>query len=254
MKISVVIPCHNEEMNIYKLVNSLIEQYRGYINELIIVDDASDDNTYAVAKKIVEKFPLVKVIKRAPPCGVGRAIRDGFKNIDASSNYVLTLDADFIYNLSEIKAVIEKAKEGYDCVFGSRFLKQRNIQGYPAVKFIVNRSFHLLVKLLLGIPCADLTNNFKLMRREIIDTINWRSVNFSINAETGLYPVIDGCRIAEVPVSWIQRNSSMGLSDFKVLKVAHSYSWVLVKALMRKYFLKKSSRLTQFAKAKRRGI
>lgn len=254
MKISVIIPCHNEEMNICKLVNSLIEQYSGYINELIIVDDASDDNTYAVAKELEKKIHQVKVVKRSPPCGVGRAIRDGFKNIDKSSNYVLTLDADFIYNLFEIKAVIEKAKEGYDCVFGSRFLKERNIQGYPAVKLIVNRSFHFLVKLLLGIPCADLTNNFKLMRREVIGSIRWRSVNFSINAETGLYPVIDGCRIAEVPVSWIQRNSSMGFSDFKVLKVAHSYSWVLVKALMRKYFFKKTSRRTQFAKAKRRGI
>lgn len=236
MRVSVIIPCHNEEPNIERMVNGLLDNYDGYINEVIIVDDASDDNTYLVAEGLSRRSSRIKVIRRSPPCGVGRALRDGFKAISPESDYVLTLDADFVHNIYEIKNVIEKIKEGYDCVYGSRFLKQRNIQGYPFMKLIVNRGFHFLVKILLRIPCADLTNNFKLMKRQIIDQIRWRSVNFSINAETGLYPILKGYKVVEMPVSWIQRGKGMGLSDFRVLKVAHSYTWVLIKAIALKYF------------------
>lgn len=236
MQVSVIIPCHNEEPNIEKMVNGLLGNYDGYINEVIIVDDASDDNTYQVAKELSGHSPRIKIIRRSPPCGVGRALRDGFKAINPESDYVLMLDADFVRNIHEINNVIEKVKEGYDCIYGSRFLKQRNIQGYPLMKLIVNRGFHFFVKILLRIPCADLTNNFKLMKRQIIGQIRWRSVNFSINAETGLYPILKGYKVVEVPVSWIQRSKSMGLSDFSVFKVAHSYTWVLIKAIALKYF------------------
>lgn len=235
MKIAVIIPCHNEEPNIANLTNGLLKNYDAYINEIIIVDDVSDDNTYSVANELSKRIPKIKVIRRKPPCGVGRALRDGFRNINSDSDYVLMLDADFIHNIDEIKNVIEKSREGYDCVYGSRFLRQRNIQGYPFLKLIVNRGFHFLVGLILRIPCADLTNNFKLMKRQIIDSIRWRSINFSINAETGLYPILKGHKVIEVPVSWIQRSKTMGLSDFSVFKVAHSYTWVLIKAIALKY-------------------
>ena len=238
MNISVIIPCHNEQENIEHMVGGLLERYDKYFAEIIIVDDASDDKTYEVAKALSEKDPKIKVVRRKPPCGVGRALRDGFKNLSPNSAYVLMLDADFIFNINEIKNIIDKVDEGYDCVFGSRFLKQRNIQGYPFIKLIVNRGFHFFVRHILRIKCADLTNNFKLIRRNIIDAINFKSVNFSINAETGLYPVLMGAKFVEMPVSWIQRKTGMGFSDFSVFKVAHSYTWVLIKAILWKFLPK----------------
>lgn len=235
MKITIIIPCHNEEPNIENITRELFKHYRAYINEIVIVDDASDDNTYSVAAGLAEEFPSVKVIKRTPPCGVGRALRDGFTNVKKDSDYILMMDGDFIYNIKEISAIIKKGLEGYDGVYGSRFLAKRNIQGYPMLKFIANRGFSFLVRHLLRLPYADLTNNFKLIRKDVVDNINWHSVNFSINAETGLYPLLKGCRVVEVPVSWIQRSKGMGLSDFRILKVAHSYTWVLLKAIALRY-------------------
>ncbi len=235
MKISVILPCHNEADNIPNMISGLLSHYDDVISEVIIVDDASSDCTYDVAKEWMSRYPKVKVIRRTPPCGVGRALRDGFSHVSRNSDHVLMLDADFIRNVNEITPLIARAQEGVDMVVGSRFLKQRNLQGYPVIKKIVNRGFHFLVWTVLRIPYRDLTNNFKLMRREIIDEIQWQSVNFSINAETGLYPVLRGHSVCEIPVSWIQRTEGMGLSDFSVFKVAHSYAWVLMKAVGYKY-------------------
>lgn len=239
MKISVIFPCHNEQGNIEKMVTGLLSHYDLFIEEILIVDDNSQDQTFDVAMALSKIYPKIRVIKRSPPCGVGRALRDGFKHVSVMVDYVLMLDADFVQNIEEIGRVIEIGKEGhYDVVYGSRFLKKRNIQGYPVIKLIVNRSFHFLVNLLLRFPNADVTNNFKLMRRKLIDEFHWISVNFSINAETGLYPLLKGYRTMEIAVSWIQRTQGMGLSDFSVFKVAHSYLWIFMRALAIKYLPK----------------
>ena len=107
-------------------------------------------------------------------------------------------------------------------------------------KKIANRIFHKLINLLLGIKHVDLTNNFKLYKMQVIESILplLDSSGFSINAETGLYPVLLGYRIKEVPVSWVGRTAEMGRSNFQVMKAGPGYIKVLIKALRFKYFNK----------------
>ena len=73
----------------------------------------------------------------------------------------------------------------------------------------------------------DLTNNLKLIRREVVDRLQLRQPGFAVNAETGLQPLLMGCSVKEVPISWINRSPDMGISSFQLLRVGGGYWQVL---------------------------
>lgn len=232
MKISVVLPAHNEEDNIGKMVKGLLNKYDEDILEIIVVNDASTDNTAGVVSSLCTEYKKVKLVNRAPPPGVGRALKEGFKNLSKDAEWILTMDSDFVQNIDEVDRLIKKAKEGYDGVYGSRYMGGGHIEGYPKLKRISNRLYHFFVSNLLNIKLKDLTNNFKLIKAEILRNAEWKSNDFAINAELGIFPIIRGYKIAEVPVSWIQRTA--GKSTFKVFKLMPSYSHVFLRALREK--------------------
>jgi len=232
MKLSVILAARNEEENIPKLVSELLKTLNKYILEIIVVNDVSTDGTASIVKDLMKKYRKVKLINRLPPPGVGRAIRTGFANISKKCDWVLTMDSDFISNVPEIIPMLEQVGQN-DGVIGSRYMPKGKLVNYPFLKMVSNRIYHLLLRLMLGINQYDLTNNFKLYKREIITSIKWQSDDFAINAETGLFPILKGYKIVEVPVSWTQR--SYGKSHFKVFKLAPSYIKVFFRALTRNF-------------------
>src|SRR5688500_8918814 len=202
--VSVVIPCHNEEMNIGPLINRLRELFDDYLHEIIPVDDNSTDGTRQVIQPLAERDPRITAVFRAPPNGVGRAISDGLRA--ATGEWVLSMDCDFQHQLPEMRDLFDAAAEGsYDVVVGSRFSRHSVLLNYPFMKIVANRGFHTLAQLVLLRRFRDLTNNLKLMRREVAGQLQLQRPHFAVNAETGLQPLMMGCAIKEVPISWINR-------------------------------------------------
>jgi nucleoside-diphosphate-sugar epimerase/2-polyprenyl-3-methyl-5-hydroxy-6-metoxy-1,4-benzoquinol methylase len=233
--VSVVIPCHNEEMNIIPLVRGLQDHFGPYLHEIIPVDDNSKDNTRAVIAKLAAEDPeLIKPVYRTPPNGVGRAIADGYKA--ATGKWVLSMDCDFQHLLPEIRDLFDAAAQGFDVVVGSRFSRHSVLLNYPFQKIMANRGFHLLARTLLGRKFRDLTNNLKLIRRDVIEKMKLNQPGFAVNAETGLQPLVMGCKIKEVPISWINRTPDMGTSSFKLVKVGGGYWRVLWDMVRRSLF------------------
>lgn len=229
--LSVVLIAHNEEVCIGRMIEGLLSRYDREILEIVVVDDASTDKTASVVEERMRQNGKVRLIRKDPPCGAGRALKTGFKNIDSKATFVLTMDSDFVENLGEVGRLIDALEtNGYDGVIGSRFVKGSRLIGYPSVKRILNRSFHWVVRRLFGIRQQDLTNNFKLYRREIFERILWKSDGFSINAETGMLPILSSYRIEEVPISWVARRPEMGKSKFRVLRHGLDYFRVIAYA------------------------
>ena len=226
---SVVVPCHNEESNIPKLVNSLIRHYGDYIHEIVIVNDNSTDRTAQVTQEISSGEPRVKLINRRPPNGVGHALRDGYEA--ATGKYILTMDSDFVQILPELRDLFDAVAEGYDGAIGSRFSHESMLINYPFLKTVCNRAFHLLANLLLPLRFRDLSNNLKLYRAEILKNLSIEQSDFAANAETGLKPLLAGYNIKEVSISWINRTTGMGQSTFRVVKVAPHYFLTLLKLI-----------------------
>jgi dolichol-phosphate mannosyltransferase len=229
IQISIVIPAHNEEGNLPRIVPALIKELDRYIYEIIAVNDGSTDGTRKVAERLMKRYRKLKLVNRVPPCGVGRALRDGYKAASRKSGWILSMDCDFLENIKEIHRLIEKAGQGYDGVIGSRYIDQGRLVNYPIIKKIANRTYHFFVRLIFGIKQKDLTNNFKLYKREVFENIPLSANDFAINAETGIYPILYGYKIAEAPVSWVQRYFDK--SDFKVFRLAPSYLRVAFRAI-----------------------
>src|SRR5215469_10424192 len=215
--VSVVVPCHNEEMNVGPLVTRLIELFDAYICEIVLVNDNSQDKTGAIIDQLARQDPRVKAVHRRPPNGVGRAIADGLRT--ATGEYVLSLDCDFQHLLPEIRDLFDAIAEDYDVAVGSRFSRHSVLLNYPFTKILANRAFHIIARIVLISKFRDLTNNLKLMRRQVVEHLYLEEPGFAINAETGLQPLLMGFRVKEVPISWIGRDIDMGVSSFRVFNV-----------------------------------
>ncbi len=226
--LSIVMIAHNEEEVIGKAIDGLLLNYREKILELIVVDDVSTDNTAAIVEARRKSEPKIKLIRREQPCGVGRAIKAGFKNVSPNASYILTMDSDFIDNMGDVGRLIARMEQG-DCdgAIGSRFIEGSRMIGYPLAKRVMNRLFHYVVWFLFNIQQKDVSNNFKIYKREVIERMPWNSDDFAINAETGILPILSGYNVCEVPVSWIGRTGEMGRSKFKLLKVGLGYIKVI---------------------------
>jgi 2-polyprenyl-3-methyl-5-hydroxy-6-metoxy-1,4-benzoquinol methylase len=236
--ISVVVPCHNEEMNVGPLVTQLMNFYGDYLHEIILVDDNSKDNTKEVIKKLAIQYPIINPVFRTPPNGVGRAIMDGYKH--ATGRYILSMDCDFQHLLPELRDMFDAAVQGKDVIVGSRFSRHSVLLNYPIQKIIANRGFHFLARIILRERFRDLTNNLKLIKREVVEKLPLSQPGFSINAETGLMPLMMGYTIEEVPISWINRTPDMGVSSFKLVKVGGGY-WDVLKYLWKQAAFNKKS-------------
>jgi len=223
--VSVVVPCHNEETNVGSLVCRLIELFGDYIYEIVLVNDNSKDETGDVIAELARNDPRIKPIHRAAPNGVGRALAAGLRA--ATGKYVLSLDCDFQHLLPEIRDLFDAMVEGYDVAVGSRFSRHSVLLNYPFAKILANRGFHMIARIALIGDFRDLTNNLKLMRREVARELVLREPGFAVNAETGLQPLLMGYRVKEVPISWIRRGVDMGVSSFRVLKAGGGYGRVL---------------------------
>ena len=225
--VSVVVPCHNEAMNIRTLVSRLLALYREYLHEIVLVDDNSTDRTAEIIRALTLENSLVHGVFRKPPAGVGRALIDGYN--DASGRYVLSMDCDFVHLLPELRDLFDAAAEGYDVVVGSRFSRHSVLLNYPFQKILANRGFHALAHLAFHRRFRDLTNNLKLMKHGVLAALRLSEPHFAINAETGFQPLLMGFSIKEVPISWINRSPDMGVSSFRLAGVGGGYGRVLVR-------------------------
>jgi glycosyltransferase involved in cell wall biosynthesis len=221
-------------MNIELLVKRLRDLYDEYINEFIPVDDNSTDGTADIIRKLAVEDARVKPVFRTPPNGVGRALADGYRA--ATGRYVLSMDCDFLHLLPELRDLFDAAAQGCDVVVGSRFSRHSVLLNYPFQKIIANRGFHLLARLVLFHRFRDLTNNLKLISGEIIKRLQIMEPGFAANAETGLQPLIMGCNVKEVPISWINRAPEMGTSSFRLVLAGGGYFRVLYRLWLKRYF------------------
>lgn len=233
--VSIVVPCHNEAMNISNLVHTLRQFYDAYIHEIIIVNDNSTDETSEVVRRLAVEDSRIKLLDREPPNGVGRALRDGYAA--ATGRYILSMDCDFVQIVPDLRDMFDAIAAGHDGAIGSRFTHESILINYPFPKLVCNRIFHLLIKVLLVWRARDLSNNLKLYRADIFKELQIEEPHFAANLETGLKPVLAGYDIEEVPMPWINRTVEMGASSFRILRVGPAY----FKAMLRIIFRGRSS-------------
>ena len=226
--VSIVIPAYNEEQNIGpcldELLTLLIDQ-SGIETEVIVVNDNSSDATEAMVLERKQRWPSVRLIRRQPPGGFGRAIRAGLQFV--RGEVVIIYMADRSDHPSDAKLYFETIQQGYDCVFGSRFVAGSRINNYPHVKLWVNRIVNTAIKWMFWTSMNDLTNAFKAYRSEVVDLCGpYRACHFNITLEMSLSALISGFRIKEVPIGWEGR--TWGSTNLRMREMGRRYLCTLL--------------------------
>ncbi|MFN8709224.1 MAG: glycosyltransferase family 2 protein [Planctomyces sp.] len=231
LKLSLVIPAHNEAKNIGKCLDelrSIIVQELGVPYELIVVNDNSSDDTAAVIQKQAESDPFVRIVTRSAPPGFGRAIRAGLEEVTGEVTVIYM--ADLSDSPSDVVNYYHKILEGFDCVYGSRFIPGSIVENYPQGKLMMNRIVNRLLKILFWTEFNDLTNAFKAYRTEVIrDCGPYLACHFNITIEMSLGALIRDYRITQIPIQWHGR--TWGSSKLSLFTMGRRYLSTLIMML-----------------------
>lgn len=233
--LSVVIPARDEEGCIASTIEHLHLELslRGVPHEIVVVDDGSTDSTWQILQAESAKIPALRPVKNPGPHGFGRAIVRGLDSM--AGDAVVVMMADESDDCRDVVRYWEKLKEGYDCVFGSRFLKHGGVIDYPPLKLALNRAANLFIRLLFRHGLNDTTNAFKAYRREVIDGVRpILSPHFNITVELPLKAIIRGFSFTTIPITW--RNRRTGTAKLKIKEMGSRYLFICLYVWLEKYF------------------
>lgn len=231
---SLVIPAHNEEGCIVPTIESityLLETEK--INyEILVINDNSRDRTEELLQQLSAKNNRVRYLNNYFPNGFGFAVRCGLENFQGDAVAIIMADSsdspqnivDYYYHL----------QQGYDCVFGSRFIKGGKVIDYPVHKLMINRLANLFIKILFGLKLNDTTNAFKAYRREVIEGISpLLSHHFNLTVEIPLKAIIRGYSYDIIPITW--ENRKAGVSKLKIKEMGSRYLFIVLSLWLEKH-------------------
>lgn len=233
--LSVVIPAHNEAGCIETTVRSLSEKLKEWNvpHEIVVVNDNSTDNTEEILKKLSGSFSSVTYVNNAPPNGFGMAVRKGLSVFKGEIVAVYMADAsDRPEDLHKFYQTM--LAEKVDCVFGTRFHESSKIIDYPWPKLFLNRLANKFIQILFNLPYDDVTNAFKMYRRQTIEGLQpLLSQHFNLTVELPLKAIVRGYHYAIVPNDWINRKT--GESKLKIKEMGSRYLFIVLYCFIEKW-------------------
>jgi dolichol-phosphate mannosyltransferase len=212
--VSVVVTVFDETYSITETVQRLIDHNRGYIKEIILlIHPKSPKETFKICRKLSQthKFVIIQVQKTIP--GVGWAIREGMEA--AKGDYVALLSSDLETEPEALDRMIDQIEEtDCDLVIGNRWLKGGGFYNYNKTKLVLNWLFQYIFRILYLTKLGDLTYGYKVLKRELVEKINWESTLHEIYIETTIKPLKVGCKAGQIPTVWIGRTEGESKNTF----------------------------------------
>lgn len=227
MKISFVIPFHNEEGNCCKMLNRVISyaQRAKIAFEIIPINDKSSDKTPQILNQYSLKYKgIVRPIHRKGDREekgntMGKALIEGTRM--AKGDIVIWTMGDLADDAKTYQRIIEKLNDGYDMVFGSRYMPGGSRGNLDPLKAFLSSWGTILARILFHIPVHDITNAFRGFHKKVFDEIKLTSTGFSISPEFAIKAYFKGFKLGEVPT--VYTNRVEGISSFKLFNMTKSY-------------------------------
>ncbi|HEV2448100.1 MAG TPA: glycosyltransferase family 2 protein [Candidatus Sulfopaludibacter sp.] len=233
--LTVVIPMRDEEAAIASTLEHLhVElRLRGVGHEIVVVDDGSTDSTWAVVRKLTASIPTLRPVQNRGQNGFGRAVVCGIDN--SRGDAVVVMMADESDDCRDVVRYWELLHEGWDAVFGSRFIRGGGVIDYPPHKLVVNRIANFVLRAMFGVHLNDFTNAFKAYRRSALEGCRpFLSPHFNLTVELPLKIIVRGYSWTVIPITW--RNRRSGLSKLKLREMGSRYLFIALYCWLEKYF------------------
>jgi dolichol-phosphate mannosyltransferase len=232
---SVVIPARDEEASLPPTLRALHAAFTraGIPHELIVVDDGSKDTTWSVLESLRTEIPTLAPVQNPGPHGFGRAIVYGLNHLRGDAVVIMMADASD--SPADAVRYWHLLNEGYECAFGSRFIRGGRVLDYPRVKLLVNRLANLFIRVLFRHGLNDTTNAFKAYRRHVIEGCRpLIAPHFNLTVELPLKAIVRGYSWALTPISW--ENRKHGVAKLKIKEMGSRYFFICMYVWLEKYF------------------
>lgn len=231
MKLSLIIPCYNEEEGIEnlhsKLVSVLTELSSKWEVELIFIDDGSTDGTNELLEKFFGQRDNTSIIRHEKNKNLGAALRTGFAH--ATGDIIICLDSDCTYDPKDIFPMLELFDEDTSIVTASPYHPQGKVEGVPPYRVFLGKSVSFLYSLVTGRKIYTYTPMFRAYRREALNNIAFEANDFIACAEIVVRALYKGYKVKEFPNTLHVRK--FGLSKMSFINVTKSHLKFLVKAM-----------------------
>ncbi|TCL68469.1 glycosyltransferase involved in cell wall biosynthesis [Hydrogenispora ethanolica] len=218
--LSFVFPMYNEMDNIEACVKGAMQvgEQLGIDYEIVVVDDASTDGCGALADKLAEAYPVLKVLHHPVNRKLGGALKTGFAN--AAKQYILYMDSDLPLDFAEVCAAIPQIGTA-DMLIGYRKTRDESFRR----KFI-SKVYNRVIRLLFGLKVRDVNFSFKLFKREIFQQMVLQSEGSFIDAELLIETYRKGYVIREVGLNYQPRIAGVStLASNAVIKKILAEMW-----------------------------
>ncbi|MCF8231774.1 MAG: polyprenol monophosphomannose synthase [Bacteroidales bacterium] len=217
----VIIPTYNERENITKVLQKIFSL--SVVFDVLIIDDGSPDGTARLVKDHMVSYPnRLFLIEREGKQGLGTAYIKGFRwALEHDYEYVFEMDADLSHDPDDLVRLYNTAREGYDLVIGSRYVKGVNVVNWPIGRVLMSYFASIYVKIVLGIKIDDTTAGFKCYHRNVLEAIDFNNIRFigyAFQIEMKYTAWRLGFRLKEIPIIFTDRTegeSKMSKGIFK---------------------------------------
>jgi dolichol-phosphate mannosyltransferase len=233
--LSIVIPARDEEGCIASTVEHLHVELRLHDvpHEIVVVDDGSSDRTWEILNELKSRIPVVSPVRNQEQHGFGRAVICGLDHMRGDAAVVMM--ADESDDCRDVVRYWQKLNEGWDCVFGSRFIKGGGVIDYQWAKLQINRLANTFLRLLFNVDLNDTTNAFKAYRKSVIDGCRpLISPHFNLTVEIPLKAIVRGYTWTVIPITWQNRRS--GQAKLKIKEMGSRYLFICFYVWLEKYF------------------
>lgn len=220
----VIIPTYNEKDNVERMIRKVMSLEKEF--DLLIIDDGSPDGTAQIVKDIMSEFPdRIFLEERIGKQGLGTAYIHGFRwTKEKDYEYIFEMDCDFSHNPEDLVRLYEAcAKDGADLSVGSRYVKGGKVENWPLRRVWMSYYASVYVRLILGIKIKDTTAGFVCYRRKVLETIDLdkiRFIGYAFQIEMKYTALKHGFKIAEVPITFIDRQFGESKMSTKIFKEA----------------------------------
>src|SRR5579875_2771796 len=232
--LSIVIPARDEEGCIASTVEHLHLELRLHRipHEIVVVDDGSTDSTWPILQEVRDRVPELRPVQNIGRNGFGSAIICGLDHM--SGDAVVVMMADESDDCRDVVRYWNLLNQGWDAVFGSRFLKGGGVIDYPWLKLRVNRMANFFIRMMFRVRLNDTTNAFKAYRATVIDGCRpLLSPHFNLTVELPLKTIVRDYSWTVIPITW--RNRRSGVPKLKMKEMGSRYLFICLYVWVEKY-------------------
>ncbi|QOY91868.1 glycosyltransferase [Paludibaculum fermentans] len=209
----------NEGHNASRFVTAVLEHCAGFRSAAFfaVLDRATTDNTRQILETLAASEPRLRVVW-APEnrCVVDAYVRGYREALQSGADWILEIDAGFSHQPSDIPRFFETMAQGYECVFGSRFMPSGRMTDGSLKRYVISRGGTVLSNLLLGTRLSDMTSGFELFSRQALESLLERGIQSRAHFfQTEIKTYCRNLRIAEVPIHYHAPSPRLGSSALK---------------------------------------